>query len=116
MTIIEKFETLLQNRPNINDYNATMEYCADLNTEAVFLERHLVNLEKEYLLHYADLIEKLDESIWKRIKNSSTMQLAYFEGKFDDAKFKELKQGRFLIDQYKTSMFNINTLIANRLK
>lgn len=114
MGLIEEFETLLQNRPNINDYNLTMEYCADMVREVVFIERHLVNLKKEYLIHCSNLLEGLDKEVWGRIKNSSTMATTYFEGKFD--KIDELKRCEFLIEEYKTSMFNLNTLIANRLK
>lgn len=114
MKLIEDFENLLQNRPNINDYNATMEYCADLVSEIIFIERHLVNLKKEYLVHCTNLLEKLDKDLWARIKNSSTLANTYFEGKFE--KIDELKRCEFLIEEYKTSMFNLNTLIANRLK
>ena len=116
MGIIEKFQTLLQNRPNIHEYNSTMEYCADLISEAVFLENHIINLQSEYLTHCANVIKTIGDEEWKKIKNSSTVQTLYYEGTFDQVKLKELKLAEALIEEYKTSVFNINTLIAHRLK
>lgn len=116
MGIVEKFEVLLQNRPNINDYNSIMEYCAEIGSEVVFLEKHKINLQSEYLVHCTEVIKNIDDKEWNKIKNSSTVQTLYYEGTFNQEKLKELKLAESLIDEYKTAVFNINTLIAHRIK
>lgn len=116
MTIIENFEILIQNIPNIHDYNSIMEFCATLNSEAVFLERYATQLQSEYLVHCSNTIKEIDDDTWKKIKSSSTIQTLFYEGTFNQEKLKDLKQSQYLIEQYKTVLFNINTLIAHRIK
>jgi hypothetical protein len=91
----------LKKSPGVESFIEVEDHLRELRGQHTTLTTYFAFLEVQRAKYTADIIEQADETIWKRIKNSSTLVASYADGKNPDVArvYHKVKQLLRLLEQ-----------------